>query len=523
MNDRVYIFDTTLRDGEQSPGVSLNTQEKLDIAQQLARLGVDVIEAGVPITSKGDFEAVKAIAETVKGPAICGLARASEKDIDRAWEALQGAEYPCIHTFIATSDIHLKYKLKMTREEVLEAIAKAVSYARRFTDYVEYSPEDGSRTDPDFICRVVETAIKAGARVVNIPDTVGYATPEEFGAFIANITNRVPNIDQAILSVHCHNDLGLAVANTLAALRNGARQVEGTINGIGERAGNVALEEVIMTLRTRKDIYGLRTNINTEEIYRTSRLVSTMTGMATSGNKPIVGKNVFVHESGIHQDGVLKERTTYEIMNPATIGLTINNIVLGKHSGRHAFKERLAELGFTLSEEELNKAFVRFKDLADRKKEITDRDLEALVEDQIRRVPEKFQLEHMHISSGNRVVPTATVGIQFNEQLVEEAACGDGPIDAVFKAIDKITGISVCLKHYALNAVTGGKDAMGEVVVRLAVKDKVFVGRGLSVDVIEASARAYINALNKAVFDLGEDIIGEAVNGNGNGIRVLVE
>ncbi|NLL17559.1 MAG: 2-isopropylmalate synthase [Clostridia bacterium] len=523
MNDRVYIFDTTLRDGEQSPGVSLNTQEKLDIAQQLARLGVDVIEAGFPITSKGDFEAVKAIAETVKGPAICGLARASEKDIDRAWEALQGAEYPCIHTFIATSDIHLKYKLKMTREEVLEAIAKAVSYARRFTDYVEYSPEDGSRTDTDFICRVVETAIKAGARVVNIPDTVGYATPEEFGAFIANITNRVPNIDQAILSVHCHNDLGLAVANTLAALRNGARQVEGTINGIGERAGNVALEEVIMTLRTRKDIYGLRTNINTEEIYRTSRLVSTMTGMATSGNKPIVGKNVFVHESGIHQDGVLKERTTYEIMNPATIGLTINNIVLGKHSGRHAFKERLAELGFTLSEEELNKAFVRFKDLADRKKEITDRDLEALVEDQIRRVPEKFQLEHMHISSGNRVVPTATVGIRFNEQLVEEAACGDGPIDAVFKAIDKITGISVCLKHYALNAVTGGKDAMGEVVVRLAVKDKVFVGRGLSVDVIEASARAYINALNKAVFDLGEDIIGEAVNGNGNGIRVLVE
>ncbi|NLC78071.1 MAG: 2-isopropylmalate synthase [Clostridia bacterium] len=517
MSERVYIFDTTLRDGEQSPGVSLNIQEKLEIAAQLARLGVDVIEAGFPITSKGDFNAVKAIAENIKGPAICALARTAEKDIDRAAEALEKAERPCIHTFIAASDIHLKYKLRMTREEVLEAIEKGVKYARRFTDYVEYSPEDGSRTDPDFICRVVETAIKAGARVINIPDTVGYATPDEFGSFIANIMNRVPNIDQAIISVHCHNDLGLAVANTLAALKNGARQVEGTINGIGERAGNVALEEVIMALRTRKDRYGFHTKINTEEIYRTSRLVSTLTGMKVAGNKPIVGKNVFVHESGIHQDGVLKERTTYEIMNPATIGLTVNNIVLGKHSGRHAFRERLKELGFNLDEEALNKAFERFKDLADRKKEITDRDLEALVEDEIRRVPEKFRLEHIHISSGNRVVPTATVGVHFDGQLVEEAACGDGPVDAVFKAIDKITGIAVCLKHYALNAVTGGKDAMGEVVVRLAVRDKVFVGRGLSIDIIEASARAYINALNKAVFDFGDEIVGETWNGNGNG------
>lgn len=518
MKNRVYIFDTTLRDGEQSPGVSLNIQEKLEIAGQLARLGVDVIEAGFPITSQGDFEAVAAIADTVKGPEICALARAAEKDIDRAWEALKGAENPRIHTFIATSDIHLKHKLRMSREEVLEAIEKAVRYARKYTDNVEYSPEDASRTDPDFICQVVETAIKAGAKVVNIPDTVGFATPDEFGAFIANITNRVPNVDQGIISVHCHNDLGLAVANTLAALKNGARQVEGSINGIGERAGNVSLEEVIMALATRADQYNLRTGINLEEIYRTSRLVSNMTGMPIHGNKPIVGKNVFVHESGIHQDGVLKERSTYEIMNPATIGLSINNIVLGKHSGRHAFRERLSELGFTLSEENLNKAFQRFKNLADRKKEITDRDLEAIVEDEIQIIPEKFQLEHLHISSGNRVVPTATVGIIYNENLWEEAGCGDGPVDAVFKTIDKITGIIVELKHYGLNAVTGGKDAMGEVTVRLAIQDKVFVGRGFSTDVIEASAKAYLNALNKGVYELGEGIIGQN-NNNGNGIK----
>lgn len=509
MANRVYIFDTTLRDGEQSPGVSLNIQEKLEIAGQLARLRVDVIEAGFPITSEGDFEAVRAIANSIKGPEICALARAATKDIDRAWEALKGAEKPRIHTFIATSDIHLKHKLRMTREEVLEAIERAVRYARKFTDNVEYSPEDASRTDSDFICRVVETAIQAGAKVVNIPDTVGFATPDELGSFIANITNRVPNIDKGIISIHCHNDLGLAVANTLAALKNGARQVEGSINGIGERAGNVSLEEVIMALATRRDQYNLYTNINLEEIYRTSRLVSNMTGMPIHGNKPIVGKNVFVHESGIHQDGVLKERSTYEIMNPATIGLSVNNIVLGKHSGRHAFRERLAELGFTLSEENLNKAFQRFKSLADRKKEITDRDLEAIVEDEIQIIPEKFQLEHLHISSGNRVVPTATVGIVYNESLWEEAGCGDGPVDAVFKTIDKITGILVELKHYGLNAVTGGKDAMGEVTVRLAIQDKVFVGRGFSTDVIEASAKAYLNALNKGVYELGEDIIGQ--------------
>ncbi|MFA5536551.1 MAG: 2-isopropylmalate synthase [Bacillota bacterium] len=509
MANRVYIFDTTLRDGEQSPGVSLNIQEKLEIAGQLARLGVDIIEAGFPITSQGDFEAVKAIADSVQGPEICALARAAEKDIDRAWEALKGSKNPRIHTFIATSDIHLKHKLRMSREEVLEAIKKAVIYARRYTDNVEYSPEDASRTDRDFICRVVETAIEAGAKVVNIPDTVGFATPDEFGSFIANITNRVPNVDKGIISVHCHNDLGLAVANTLAALKNGARQVEGSINGIGERAGNVSLEEVVMALATRKDQYNLYTGINLEEIYRTSRLVSSMTGMPIHSNKPIVGKNVFVHESGIHQDGVLKERTTYEIMNPATIGLSIKNIVLGKHSGRHAFRERLSELGYKLTDENLDKAFQRFKNMADRKKEITDRDLEAIVEDEIQIIPEKFQLEHLHISSGNRVVPTATVGILAGDQLLEEAGCGDGPVDAVFKTIDKITGIIVDLKHYGLNAVTGGKDAMGEVTVRLAIQNKVFIGRGFSTDIIEASAKAYLNALNKGVYDLGEGIIGQ--------------
>ncbi|HHX51642.1 MAG TPA: 2-isopropylmalate synthase [Clostridia bacterium] len=506
MSRKIYIFDTTLRDGEQSPGVSLNIQEKLEIAQQLARLNVDVIEAGFPIASPGDFEAVKAVAQRIRGPVIAALARISLKDIDRAWEAVQYAERPRIHTFIATSEIHMKYKLRMSREEVLEAVIQGVKQARGYTDDVEFSTEDGSRTELDFICQVVEAAIDAGASVINIPDTVGYSTPEEFGGFIASIRNRVPNIDRAIISVHCHNDLGMAVANSLAAVQNGAQQVECAVNGIGERAGNTALEEVVMALNTRKDFYGFFTGINMEEIYRTSRLVSSLTGMPIQYNKAIVGKNAFAHESGIHQDGVLKERTTYEIMNPAMIGLIQNNIVLGKHSGRHAFRERLAELGFDLGEEELQKAFFRFKNLADRKKEITDRDLEAIVEDEIRFVPEKFVLEHVHISSGTRVVPTATIGLRMDSELWEEAACGDGPVDAVFKAVDKITGISVCLKHYALNAVTGGKDAMGEVTVKIQFQDKVFIGRGISIDVIEASAKAYVNAINKVAHEFGESI-----------------
>lgn len=507
--NRVYIFDTTLRDGEQSPGVSLNIQEKLDIAAQLAKLGVDVIEAGFPIASTGDFEAVTAVAQKIKGPTIAALARVSEKDIDRAWEAVKYAEKPRIHTFIATSQIHMEYKLKKTREEVLNAIAKGVCYAKKYTDDVEFSPEDGSRTDLDFMLQVVETAINAGATVINIPDTVGYATPGEFGKFIHAIKTGVPNMDKAILSVHCHNDLGLAVANSLAAIENGAQQVECAVNGIGERAGNTALEEIVMAILTRQDFYGKQMNISTEEIYRTSRLVSSLSGMPIQYNKAIVGKNAFAHESGIHQDGVLKERTTYEIMNPTKLGIIKNNIVLGKHSGRHAFRQRLEELGFELSEEELVKAFIRFKNLADRKKEISTKDLEAIVEDEIRALPEKYTLDSLHISSGNRIVPTATIGLRIGEDLVEEAACGDGPIDAVFKAIDKISQLGVNLKHFNLNAVTGGKDAMGEVTVKVEFADKTYIGRGLSIDIIEASAKAYLNAINKVEYELSTTKPGE--------------
>jgi 2-isopropylmalate synthase len=500
--NRVYIFDTTLRDGEQSPGVSLNIQEKLEIAGQLAKLGVDVIEAGFPIASPGDFEAVAAIAQKIKGPTIAALARINEKDIDRSWEALRYAEKPRIHTFIATSDIHMKYKLKKTREQVLAAIDKGIRYAKQFTSDIEFSPEDGSRTDIDFMLKVVETAINAGATVINIPDTVGYATPKEFGEFIRAIKTGVPNMDKAILSVHCHNDLGMAVANSLAAVENGAEQIECAVNGIGERAGNTALEEVVMALLTRKDYYGREVSINTEEIYRTSRLVSSLTGMPVQYNKAIVGKNAFAHESGIHQDGVLKERTTYEIMDPAKLGIIQNNIVLGKHSGRHAFRQRLEELGFELTEEELVKAFIRFKNLADRKKEITDKDLEAIVEDETRALPEKYVFDSLHLFSGSRVVPTATIGLKIGDEVVEEAACGDGPVDAVFKAIDKISQLGVSLSYYNLNAITGGKDAMGEVTVKVDFEGKTYLGRGLSTDIIEASAKAYINAINKVEYEL---------------------
>jgi 2-isopropylmalate synthase len=504
MSKRVYIFDTTLRDGEQSPGVSLNIKEKLEIAHQLARLKVDVIEAGFPIASKGDFDAVSAIAKEVRVPIIAALARIGEKDIDRAWEAVKYAARPRLHIFVATSDIHLRHKLRMTREEVLEALVKGVRYAKRYTSDVEFSPEDGSRTDLDFMCRVVERAIDAGATVINIPDTVGYGTPPEFGGFIRSIKERVPNMDKAVLSVHCHNDLGLAVANSLAALENGAEQIEGAINGIGERAGNTAIEEIVMALHTRKDLYPFYTGLVTEEIYRTSKLVSTLTGMPIQHNKAVVGKNAFAHESGIHQDGVLKERSTYEIMNPAMIGLVVNNIVLGKHSGRHAFKQRLEELGYSLSEQEMEKAFNRFKDLADRKKELSDKDLEAIVAAEARSLPEKYRLQSMHVISSNQVVPTATLSILVGDTLVSEAAVGDGPVDAVFKVVEKISGINAYLKHYALSAVTGGKDAIGEVTVKVDYKGKVFVGRGISTDIIEASGKAYINAINKIVYEIGE-------------------
>ena len=500
-NNRIYIFDTTLRDGEQSPGVSLNVQEKLEIAQQLARLGVDVIEAGFPIASPGDFQAVKTIAERVKGPVIAGLCRATREDIDAGWEALKGAESPRIHTFIATSDIHLKYKLQRSREEVLEQAVAAVKYAKRYTSDVEFSAEDASRSDLDYLCTVVEKVIDAGATVVNLPDTVGYAVPEEFGRFIRAVMEKVPNIHRARLSVHCHNDLGLAVANSLAAIQNGATQVEGAINGIGERAGNASLEEIIMALYTKKAFYQKEVGINYQEIYRTSRLVSSLTGMVVQPNKAIVGKNAFAHEAGIHQDGVLKERTTYEIMKPELIGIYRSNLVLGKHSGRHAFSEKLKEMGFDLGGEELDKAFRRFKELADKKKEVTDDDIEAIIKDEVWTIPERFRLNYLYFASGTRLIPTATVGIAIEGVVFEDAGTGDGPVDAAFHVVDKITGIQGELLEYKLNAVTGGKDALGEVVVRVRVGERTYVGRGVSTDIVEASVRAYINAINKADFD----------------------
>ncbi|MDW7674858.1 MAG: 2-isopropylmalate synthase [Bacillota bacterium] len=507
---KIHIFDTTLRDGEQSPGVSLNIQEKLAIATQLAKLNVDVIEAGFPIASPGDFEGVKAIAQQIKGPTIAALARTGQADIDRAWEAIKYSDKPRIHTFIASSDIHLQHKLRKTREEVLKLSVDAVKYAKAYTPDVEFSAEDAFRSDMAYLCQLFKAVIEAGATVINVPDTVGYATPWEFGQFVAEIKNRVPNIEKAILSVHCHNDLGLAVANSLAAVRNGAQQVECTINGIGERAGNSSLEEIVMALYTRQDFFDFDTEINTREIYRTSKLVRNLSGMQVQPNKAVVGKNAFAHESGIHQDGVLKERTTYEIMNPELIGLVQDNIVLGKHSGRHAFKVRLEQLGYVLSDEDLIKAFNRFKDLADKKKEISDKDLEAIVEDEIKSIPEKYRLEYLHISTGTRVTPTATVGLWIGDNKVEEAACGEGgPIDASFRALDKATGLKPSLANFALNAITGGRDAMGEVTVKLEYQEQLFIGRGISTDIIEAGAKAYVNALNKLAFEIGEEAVKE--------------
>jgi len=496
-SNRVYLFDTTLRDGEQSPGVSLNVDEKIEIAQQLARLGVDIIEAGFPVASPGDFAAVKNIAKIVKGTVIAGLTRTNKQEIDRTWEAIKEAENPRIHTFLATSDIHLKYKLQKSREEVLEQAVEAVRYAKKYCSDVEFSTEDGSRSDIDYLCLVLEKVIDAGATVVNIPDTVGYAVPEEFGNFIRTIRENTPNIDKAIVSIHCHNDLGMAVANSLAGIMNGARQVECAINGIGERAGNAALEEIIMALYTRKNYYNMDIDINYREIYRTSRLVSSLTGMPIQPNKAVVGKNAFSHESGIHQDGMLKERTTYEIMSPELIGLTSSKLVLGKHSGRHAFKERLQDLGFSLSDDELDIAFKTFKDTADKKKEITNEDLEAMVTAKTSSVAERFSLKYLHISSGTTVVPTATVKLAIEEMVFEAAATGDGPVDAACRAVDRITDIYGKLHDYKLNAVSGGKDALGEVVASVEIDGHMFTGRGLSTDIIEASVKSYINAINK--------------------------
>ena len=499
--NRIYLFDTTLRDGEQSPGVSLNVEEKLEIAHQLARLGVDVIEAGFPIASPGDFAAVEAIARQVRGPIIAGLCRATRQDIDRTWEAIREAESPRIHTFLATSDIHLQYKLQKSREEVLSQAVEAVKYAKKYCSDVEFSAEDASRSDVDFLAQVIEKVIDAGATVVNLPDTVGYAVPEEFGRFIRTMYEKVPNIDKAILSVHCHDDLGMAVANSLAGIINGARQVECAVNGIGERAGNAALEEIIMALYTRRAFYEKEININYGELFRTSRLVSSLTGMRVQPNKAIVGKNAFAHESGIHQDGVLKERSTYEIMSPELIGLSRGSLVLGKHSGRHAFKEHMIELGYQLNEDELDLAFRAFKEIADKKKEVTNDDLVALVMDKVWSIPERFKLTYLHVSSGTNIVPTATVKWAIDDMTFEAAATGDGPVDAACRAVDKITDIYGRMLDYKLNAVSSGKDALGEVVSHIEINGKLYGGRGLSTDIIEASVKSYINAINKFYYE----------------------
>ncbi|MGF1494275.1 MAG: 2-isopropylmalate synthase [Microcoleaceae cyanobacterium] len=510
--DRVIIFDTTLRDGEQCPGATLNGDEKLTIARQLARLGVDVIEAGFAYASPGDFEAVNRIAQAVgteNGPTICSLARAKRDDIKAAAEAVQPAVLSRIHTFIASSDIHLKYKLRKTRAEILEIAPEMVAYAKSFVQDVEFSPEDAGRTDPEFLYEVLEKVIAAGATTVNIPDTVGYTTPEEFGALIRGIKENVPNIDQAIISVHGHNDLGLAVANFLEAVKNGARQLECTINGIGERAGNAALEELVMALHTRRQYFNPffgrssdseapLTQINTREIYKTSRLVSNLTGMLVQPNKAIVGANAFAHESGIHQDGILKNKLTYEIMDAQSIGLTDNQIVLGKHSGRHAFQTRLQELGFELSEDEINKAFVRFKELADKKKEITDWDLEAIANDEIQQAPELFRLELVQVSCGSQSCPTATVTLRTPDGLeLTDAAIGTGPVDSVYKAINRVVNIPNQLIEFSVQSVTAGIDAIGEVTIRLRHEGRVFSGHAANTDIIVASAQAYLNALNR--------------------------
>ncbi|MGA1864561.1 MAG: 2-isopropylmalate synthase, partial [bacterium] len=467
--DRIIIFDTTLRDGEQSPGASLNMTQKLQIAKQLAKLNVDVIEAGFPIASQGDFEAVKRVAQEVEGPTVAGLARTTKGDIDRAWEAVKYSKRPRIHTFIATSDIHMKYKLKKDRDEILAMAKEAVSYARSLCPDVEFSAEDAFRSDRDFLCRIIELAINSGAATINIPDTVGYAIPPEFGALIRLICERVPNMDKAVLSCHCHNDLGLAVANSLAAIENGVRQVECTVNGLGERAGNAAMEEIVMSIRTRPDFFHNYTDIRTEEIYKTSRMVSHLTGLSVQRNKAIVGENAFAHESGIHQDGVLKEKTTYEIMTPESIGLKQSRMVMGKHSGRHAFSTRLAELGYELSTIDLDKAFERFKELADKKKEIFDEELQAIVEDEIYSIPEAFALDYIHISSGNSTIPTATIKLKRNGEILQDSACGDGPVDAAYKTIDRLTNMPGILMSYAINAVAGGKDAVGDVNIKVNI------------------------------------------------------
>lgn len=491
----IRIFDTTLRDGEQSPGASMNVDEKIQVAKQLARLGVDIIEAGFAISSPGDFEAIKIIGNEVEGPIVCSLARAKEADIKRAWEALKDAPKKRIHTFHSTSDIHLKYQFRVSREEALKRSVEMVKLAKSFVDDVEFSPMDATRTDLNYLIEVTEAVIEAGASTVNIPDTVGYTTPDEFGKIIKAIKERIG--DKAVISVHCHNDLGLAVANSLSAILNGAGQVECTINGIGERAGNCSMEEVVMALRTRKDFFNADTNINTKEIMRSSKLITKITGIPVQPNKAIVGANAFAHEAGIHQDGLLKEKLTYEIISPESIGLTSAKLVLGKHSGRHAFKTRLSELGYDLGPEEIESAFERFKHLADQKKDIYDEDIETLVSEQVSKIPEIYSLVDLSISSGTKIKPTSKIKMKVKGKTVQKTEKGDGPVDATYKAIASITRTKSNLLKFEVKSITGGTDALGEVMVSLEEDGRAVRGHGADTDIIVAAAKAYINALNK--------------------------
>ena len=496
--DRVTIFDTTLRDGEQAAGGTLNIQEKLEIARQLEKLGVDVIEAGFPVTSPGDFEAVSLIAEEIRTPVICVLTHANLDAVDQSWEAVKGAEQARIHIVLSSSDIHLFYQLRKSREEILEMSRSTVARAKKYVDDVEFSAMDASRTEPEYIYQILKEVIDAGATTVNIPDTVGYATPDEFGNLIEGVFNNVPNIDRATVSVHCHNDLGLAVANSLEALKRGARQVEGTINGIGERAGNASLEEIVMAIKTRQDFFNLTTNIDTTQIYKASRLVSELTGFAVQPNKAIVGANAFRHASGLHLDGVIKMPITFEIMDPKTIGMPASSLVLGKTSGRHGFQERLAELGYSLSEEDFNRAFSSFKELADKKKEVADKDIESLVAEEQRTVSETYHLDRLQVTCGDRGIPTASVRlIAPDGQVLADAALGTGPVDAVCKAINRLVGVPNVLTEFSVKSVTEGIDAIGEVLIRIESEGVTYTGRGADTDIIAASAKAYMNALNR--------------------------
>ncbi|MCH2115008.1 MAG: 2-isopropylmalate synthase [Pirellulales bacterium] len=501
----ITIFDTTLRDGEQSPGCSMNLHEKLEVAQALVDLGVDVIEAGFPITSVGDFEAVREIATTVPGATICGLARCRKPDIDRAWEALKDGSNVRIHVFLATSAIHREFKLRMDKQEIIRRAVESVRHAKTYCDNIEFSPEDAARTESDFLCEVVEAAISAGATTVNIPDTVGYATPSHFAGVISNLVNRVPNIDSAVISVHCHNDLGLAVSNSLAAVENGAGQIECTINGLGERAGNCSLEEVVMALRTRNDYYQMQTNINTPRLVPTSRLVSNITGMIVQRNKAIVGRNAFAHEAGIHQDGMLKERTTYEIMKPEDVGFTHTDLVLGKHSGRAALADRSRALGYHLADAQLDAVFEDFKALADKKKEVYDGDIAALIEQRNTQIADQWQLVTYEVQATNGKTPTVTLTLsRGNQEYSTTKKCGDGPLDALFMAIEELTGKSVVVRDFRVQSATRGKDAQGESLVEVDYNGQLFRGRGASTDTVEAATRAFLNAINRIEVGVSE-------------------